>query len=170
VGSYLPADGQGVVLTTAWLNTDNVILALLYQIFPGVFRGMQVVAVDTLHLFPETVRLAEEIQTKYRKPAIITKPSECLTREDFKKKFGDCETMNSAEFDYHSKVEPFQRGLDLAKKTITITGRRADQGNSRASLPVWEEDKSTFNPLANWSWEDITTFVDFYNLPYNKKT
>jgi sulfate adenylyltransferase len=44
-----------------------------------------------------------------------------------------------------------------------------DQGNVRTELAIFEKDKQTFNPLSNWSWQDITDFVTLTQLPYNRK-
>jgi phosphoadenosine phosphosulfate reductase len=169
VETYLPHDGRGVAIATAWLNTDNLIVALLARFFPTLWQGVQLVAVDTLHLFPETYSLAEEIQKEYGKAAIITKPLNANTRVEFETLHGKAEDTSAADFEFHSKVEPFQRGLELSAKSISITGRRADQGNQRQVLDVWEDDKKTFNPLADWSWSEITEMVDLFKIPYNKK-
>lgn len=169
VETFLPADGKGVAIATAWLNTDNLIVALLAKLFPHVWEGVSLVAVDTLHLFPETLALAEDIQMTYAKTAIVTKPLKVNSRSEFESLYGKAQETSAAEFEYHSKVEPFQRGLELAQKQISITGRRADQGNQRQVLDVWEEDKKTFNPLADWSWEEVTEMVDLLNIPYNLK-
>jgi 3'-phosphoadenosine 5'-phosphosulfate sulfotransferase (PAPS reductase)/FAD synthetase len=32
---------------------------------------------------------------------------------------------------------------------------------------VWEEDKKTFNPLADWSWADVCEYVLKNDVPYN---
>ena len=52
VEAHLPRDGKGVVFASAWLVSDNVIVALLHKYFPELLRGMGLAAVDTLHLFP----------------------------------------------------------------------------------------------------------------------
>ena len=30
-----------------------------------------------------------------------------------------------------------------------------DQGEKRTAIDVWEADSKIFNPLADWSWEDV---------------
>ena len=88
---------QGVVLGTAWLLADNIIVHLMNEHFPKIFDGMHIAAVDTLHLFPETHAVADEVQSKYGKPAQIYKPRGILSREEFTRVHGDCEQMNHAE-------------------------------------------------------------------------
>merc|ERR1711972_7680 len=80
---HLPADGKGVVFATAWLATDNVFVALMRQHFPEMLSGMSLVAIDTLHLFPETLDCAKLVQEKYSKQALVKLPADCKTREEF---------------------------------------------------------------------------------------
>merc|ERR1719321_1593613 len=129
---------------------------------------MTLVAIDTLHLFPETLKVADEVQTKYGKQALIKLPQGVSTRDEFEATYGDCEEMDVADFDFVSKVEPFQRALQECDKDILITGRRMDQAAQRIELDVWEDGKRTFNPMATWSWSDITTYVDENDVPVNE--
>ena len=147
--------------------TDNAIVALLHDHFPEVLKGMNLVGIDTLHLFPETHDVCNAVQAKYNKEAIIFKPKGIETIEEFNAKYGDCESLDHADFDFHSKVEPFQRALVTLEKDVLITGRRMDQGDKRMSLDHWEGDKRAFNPLADWSWDTILAYVDKNDVPVN---
>merc|ERR1719248_463232 len=129
---------------------------------------MTLVAIDTLHLFPETLKVAAAVQQKYGKQALIKLPQDVTTREEFEATYGDCEEMDSADFDFVSKVEPFQRALAECQKDILITGRRMDQANQRISLDVWEDGKRTLNPMAGFSWQDIIDYADKEGVPVNK--
>lgn len=168
IDNYLPSDGKQVAFATAWLATDNVFVALLRAERPKVLDGMTLVAIDTLHLFPETLKCAELVQTKYNKQALVKLPSGVSNRDEFEAQYGDCEDMDVADFDFVSKVEPFQRALQECDKDILITGRRMDQAAQRIELDVWEDGKRTFNPLATWSWADITAYVDAHDVPVNE--
>ena len=168
VDTHLPKDGARVAFASAWLATDNVFVALLHKHFPKVLEGMHLVAIDTLHLFPETHDVAKLVQDKYGKKALVKLPLDATTREEFNAVYGDCESLDSADFDFISKVEPFQRALQEANKDILITGRRMDQAAQRIELDVWEEGKRTFNPMAGWSWGDIISYVDEHKVPFNK--
>mmetsp|Transcript_19901 Transcript_19901/g.52834 ORF Transcript_19901/g.52834 Transcript_19901/m.52834 type:complete len:696 (-) Transcript_19901:515-2602(-) len=168
VEKHLPKDGKNVVFATAWLATDNVFVALMKEHFPHVLKGMNLVAIDTLHLFPTTLTVADQVEKKYEKKAIWKMPADVATRMEFEAKYGDVEEMDSADFDFVSKVEPFQRALAECKKDILITGRRMDQAAQRISLDMWEEGKATLNPMADFSWKDITEYVDEYSVPVNE--
>jgi phosphoadenosine phosphosulfate reductase len=67
------------------------------------------------------------------------------------------------------KVEPLSRAL--AGKRAWITGMRRDQAATRAALSeqAWDEDHglTKFNPLIDWSLDDIWTYVRENGLPYN---
>jgi sulfate adenylyltransferase len=167
IDKHLPADGKHVAFATAWLATDNVFVALLKDHRPKVLEGMTLVAIDTLHLFPSTLTCAELVQKRYGKQALVNLPDGVASHDEFEAKYGDCEDMDVADFDFVSKVEPFQRALQECNKDILITGRRMDQAAQRIELEAWEEGKRTFNPMADWSWQDITNYVDENNVPVN---
>jgi phosphoadenosine phosphosulfate reductase len=67
------------------------------------------------------------------------------------------------------KVEPLGRALQGA--AAWITGLRATQSRDRAATPFAENDPSyrliKLNPLADWSREDVVTFIGDHRLPYN---
>lgn len=67
------------------------------------------------------------------------------------------------------KVEPLGRAL--AGKRAWITGQRRSQSSTRAELAVQEDDAShgmqKFNPLADWSEEDIWDYLRENAVPYN---
>ena len=169
VEQHLPADGHGVVFATAWLASDNTIVHLLAQHFPTLFANSGLLAVDTLHLFPETLEVAERVQRRYGKRAAVFRPLGLETRADFVAKYGEAEAMPNADFDLHSKVEPYGRGLLQLNKTHLITGRRMDQAAKRIALDVWEPQARTLNPLFDWTWPDVTAFVDAHDVPVNSR-
>merc|ERR1719394_513207 len=95
-------------------------------------------------------------------------PANASTTEEFVAQYGDVEEMDSADFDFVSKVEPFQRALKECNKDILITGRRMDQAAQRIELAVWEDGKRTLNPMADWSLSDILSYCDKHGVPVNK--
>jgi sulfate adenylyltransferase len=167
VDAHAPKDGKGVVIATAWLATDNVIVALLRTHFPELLAGAGLLAIDTLHLPPTTHAVAEAVQAAYGKRATILKPAGVSTTAEFVAKYGDAEAMNHADFDYASKVEPYSRGLAALGKQVLVTGRRMDQAAQRTALDEWEAPTRTLNPLAAWTWADVTAFVDAHGVPVN---
>lgn len=65
------------------------------------------------------------------------------------------------------KVEPLQRAL--AGKRAWITGLRREQSSARAEVPLIDttEDRTKFNPLANWTWGDVWHYISLNQVDYN---
>jgi phosphoadenosine phosphosulfate reductase len=67
------------------------------------------------------------------------------------------------------KVEPLGRAL--TGKRAWITGQRRAQSATRAELAVQEDDLShamqKFNPLTDWSEENVWDYLRSNNVPYN---
>lgn len=67
------------------------------------------------------------------------------------------------------KVEPLQRAL--AGNKAWVTGQRRAQSNTRAELAIEEHDAahgmSKFNPLADWSEDDVWRYIRSNDVPYN---
>ena len=67
------------------------------------------------------------------------------------------------------KVEPLKRAL--AGNKAWITGLRRAQSTTRAELHVQEQDEAhgmtKFNPLADWSEENVWHYIRSNHVPYN---
>jgi phosphoadenosine phosphosulfate reductase len=67
------------------------------------------------------------------------------------------------------KVEPLGRAL--AGNKAWVTGQRRAQSTTRAELDVQEDDPAhgmtKFNPLADWSEEDVWAYIRANDVPYN---
>ena len=67
------------------------------------------------------------------------------------------------------KIEPLNRAL--AGNKAWITGQRRAQSMTRAELSVQEDDAAhgmqKFNPLADWSEEDVWNYIRSNGVPYN---
>ena len=67
------------------------------------------------------------------------------------------------------KVEPLGRAL--AGKRAWITGQRRAQAATRATLEIQEDDSAhgmvKFNPLADWSEQDVWDYLRANEVPYN---
>ena len=68
------------------------------------------------------------------------------------------------------KTEPLRRAL--AGKGAWITGLRREQAVTRRAIAAEEFDVAhglqTFNPLADWSLEDVWSYVHRHDVPYNR--
>ena len=67
------------------------------------------------------------------------------------------------------KIEPLGRAL--AGNKAWVTGQRRAQSTTRAALDVQELDEAhgmtKFNPLADWSEQDVWHYIRSNNVPYN---
>lgn len=67
------------------------------------------------------------------------------------------------------KVDPLNRAL--AGHAAWVTGQRRAQSSTRADLAVQETDEAhamiKFNPLADWSEEDVWHYIRSNAVPYN---
>ena len=67
------------------------------------------------------------------------------------------------------KIEPLGRAL--AGNKAWVTGQRRAQSTTRAALDVQELDDAhgmtKFNPLADWSEQDVWHYIRSNNVPYN---
>ncbi|OIO73334.1 MAG: phosphoadenosine phosphosulfate reductase [Zetaproteobacteria bacterium CG1_02_53_45] len=68
------------------------------------------------------------------------------------------------------KVHPLMRALK--GKTAWITGRRREQSKGRAGLQAIETDPvyglKKYNPLLEWSMDDVWEYVKTHDVPYNR--
>jgi phosphoadenosine phosphosulfate reductase len=67
------------------------------------------------------------------------------------------------------KIDPLNRAL--AGNKSWVTGQRRAQSVTRAALDVQEDDPAhgmvKFNPLADWSEEDVWQYLRDHQVPYN---
>ena len=67
------------------------------------------------------------------------------------------------------KIEPLNRAL--AGQRAWVTGQRRAQSATRTELDVQEYDAghsmTKFNPLADWSEDDVWHYIRSQNIPYN---
>lgn len=126
---------------------------------------LPVIFVDTLHHFPETLTLAEEVRAQYNLDLRVERPAR--DPEAFQARHGPRLWEHDVErFHQVTKVKPMERAL--VGVDGWITARRRDQSESRANLPVLEPNTHLkINPLVRWSGRRVWDFVRKHDLPYN---
>lgn len=162
---------QGLVQTSAFSINGGVITDLLYRkLQPS--PPVPVLFLDTLHHFPETLALVEQMRDRYDLDLRVYRAAGTATRESFARRHGDRLWERDVDrFHYLTKVEPLQRGLDELGTVAWITGRRRDQAPTRATMPILERDplgRLKINPLANWTRKDSWTYAIANDVPYNE--
>lgn len=128
--------------------------------------------IDTLHHFPETLNLLNTVKTHYPTAEInVFTPEDTPTVSDFVAKHGqELWKRNEALYDYIVKVEPARRAYAQLDVRAVLTGRRKSQGGARGSLDIIEIDETGLikvNPLANWSFKQVESYIREHNVPYN---
>ncbi len=134
---------------------------------------ISIFSLDTGRLPVETYDLMAETEKHYNTRLNVYFPK-LDTVEQYVKSNGINAFYESIELRkaccHMRKVEPLQRAL--AGKKAWVTGMRAAQATTRASLPVQEYDEGNqldkFNPLSSWSEQEVWAYIRMFNVPYNK--
>lgn len=163
---------NNTIQLTSFGPTGLVIIHTLSKY--GLLSRLPVVFIDTLYHFPETYQLIEEVKSAYPEMnLVIYKPKGCETKEDFEKKFGtELWERQPSKFAYYSKVEPRDRAMKELKAVAYINGRRKSQGVLRAELEFSDVDEEMdiirVQPLYQWNFEQVWSYIRSHNLAYNK--
>jgi len=135
--------------------------------------AIEIFSLDTGRLPVETYDLIAETEQRYHTKLNVLFP-QAQAVEFYVKTNGINAFYESIELRksccHMRKVEPLQRALK--GKNAWVTGMRAAQATTRSSLPVREFDESNglekFNPLSDWSEQEVWTYIRMHNVPYNK--
>lgn len=167
----------GLYQTTAFGLTGLCIIDMLSKLKnskPEEISPVELVFVDTLYHFPQTLDLVSKIGDKYPNFKLhIYKPQGCETESDFTSKYGDSLwEKDELKYDYLVKVEPLKRAYEELGIMVVFTGRRRSQGSARSELPIIEIDETLkvikINPLASWNFNDVKAYIDQNQVPYNE--
>ncbi|WP_250121230.1 phosphoadenosine phosphosulfate reductase [Chroococcidiopsis sp. CCMEE 29] len=159
---------NGLVQTSAFNVDDIVITDILYR---DLKRSVPVVFLDTLHHFPQTLELVAKAKDLYNLNLKVYKILDIDSREAFAAKYGEALwDTDITQFHHLTKIEPLQRSLAELNTIAWITGRRRDQANTRADMPVFELDgkqRLKVNPLASWTRKESWAYVFEHDVIYN---
>jgi phosphoadenosine phosphosulfate reductase len=157
-----------IVLACSFGAEDVVLVDMVHRINSSV----PLFYLDTDFLFPETYATRDRIVERYGlKPAQVIQMKSLLTPERQAQQFGEALwTSDPDRCCELRKVEPLTRVLK--GYDAWITGIRRDQSPTRADAKVIEWDARfqlvKVNPLARWSWSDVWTYINVYEVPYNE--
>lgn len=157
----------------AFSGAEDVVLidmAVKQQLSLAVFT------LDTGRLHPETYRFLEEVRTHYDIQIETLFPEATYVTNLIKNKgLFSFYTDGHEECCNIRKVQPLRK--KLATVDVWITGQRQDQSPSRAEVPIIEIDSAfstedhqviKINPLANWTSEEVWSYIRLLELPYNE--
>ncbi|MCL6487225.1 MAG: phosphoadenylyl-sulfate reductase [Janthinobacterium lividum] len=129
-------------------------------------------SLETGRLHQETLAVLDKVKARYDHDIILYRPQpEAVAgyvEQHGLNAFYDSVEMRRACC-HIRKVEPLGRAL--AGNKAWITGQRRAQSSTRAELHVQEEDAAhamtKFNPLADWSEQDVWDYIRANDVPYN---
>jgi phosphoadenosine phosphosulfate reductase len=133
---------------------------------------IEIFSLDTGRLPTETYTLMGEVESTYNTKPLVFFPKH-ETVENYVRIQGINAFYESIELRkaccHMRKVEPLQRAL--AGKEAWVTGMRAEQAATRASLPTREFDAGNklekFNPLSDWAEQEVWAYIRLFDVPYN---
>jgi len=133
---------------------------------------IEVFTLDTGRMHADTLALVDAIQQKYDYAVKVYRPEPQSVTQYV--------TVHGRDAFYESvdlrkrcceirKVEPLKRAL--AGKKAWLTGMRREQSTTRTELDVQSFDAvyglEKFNPLADWSEDEVWTWLRAKDVPYN---
>lgn len=162
--------GDKLTFASSFGAEDMVVLDLLLTIDPKA----RVFLLDTGRLHQETYDLIDKARYRYGRGFEAYAPRaealEKLLSEKGPNAFYDS-IENRKACCFIRKVEPLGRAL--AGVEAWITGQRRGQSLTRSELAMVEIDEAhggihKLNPLADWSEEQVWTYIREHRLPYSK--
>jgi phosphoadenosine phosphosulfate reductase len=129
-------------------------------------------SLDTGRLHQETLAVVDAVKQTYGYEIAVYRPDPSAVETYVSGKglnaFYDSVDLRR-ECCHIRKVEPLGRAL--SGKRAWITGQRRAQSATRATLDVQEDDPAhgmvKFNPLTDWSEQDVWDYLRANNVPYN---
>ncbi len=160
---------SSVVFANSLGAEDMVLTDLIAKHQPDI----RMFSLDTGRLPKETYDLIQEVEQRYSQPLHVYFPDSKLV-EEYVTQHGINGFYDSVENRkgccFVRKVEPLRRALK--GKGAWITGMRRDQAVTRGTLEVSSFDEGNglqkFNPLLDWSNNDVWAYIRQYEVPYNK--
>jgi len=150
---------------TALVSSFGAESVVLLHMLSEIDRTAPVVFIDTRMLFRQTLAYQSELaKTLGLKDVRHIQPDLVATLER------DSENlMHRSDLDACCalrKTEPLQQAL--AHFNSWISGRKRFQGSARGALEYFENENDQrikINPLAHWSREDVSGYIDKHKLP-----
>lgn len=165
---HIAADFSPAVFASSLAAEDMLLtdLILRNQLEIAIF------SLETGRLHAETLGMLDRIKETYGTEIALFKP-DAFAVEDYVTKHGLNAFYDSVEMRKECcrirKVEPLNRAL--AGKKAWVTGQRRAQSSTRGELSVQEDDAAhgmqKFNPLADWSEDEVWQYIRSNNVPYN---
>lgn len=166
--SAIERDHAPAVFASSFGAEDMVVVDAIARHAPGI----GVFTLDTGRLPEETLALVDRVRDRYVLPIDVYSPDAARV-EAFVRQHGVNAFYNGVELRQSCcairKTEPLARAL--AGKKAWVTGVRRGQSVTRSDVALEEYDEAhglrKFNPLADWSEDDVWTYLRARQVPYN---
>ncbi len=176
--------GAADVIAEALQRFDNIAISfsgaedvVLIDLAAKTGKPFRVFTLDTGRLHAETYRFIETVRKHYNIKIEATFPEPAAVEKLVNEK-----GMFSFYQDDHKECCAIRKVGPLRKKLATldawITGQRKDQSpGTRVDIPMIQSDGAfssedhqliKFNPLAEWSSEQVWNYIRTNNVPYNE--
>ena len=158
--------GEKLIASTSFGATSAVMLHLVHRVAPRT----PIICVDTGYLFPETYQFAQALIQRLNLDVRFYSAQMSSARQEalFGKLWEQGEDGVN-RYLHINKVEPMQRAIRELGAEAWMAGLRAEQTEHRAGLRrVDRQDgRIKVHPVLNWTSEDMTAYMDRYELPYH---
>lgn len=164
----IAADFSPAVFASSLAAEDMVLTDMILR----AKLPISIFTLETGRLHAETLGVLDQIRTTYNYDVVAFRPEpaavEAYVTQNGLNAFYDSVEMRK-ECCRIRKIEPLERAL--AGNKAWITGQRRAQSTTRAGLDVQEDDAARkmakFNPLVDWSEEDVWAYIHANKVPYN---
>lgn len=157
-----------ICFSTSLGAEDQVITHLI----AGIDKSTPVFTLDTGRMFQETYDLLDITEKRYKIRIEVFFPDKQAVEEMVNQKGINLffESIENRKLCCHiRKIDPLKRALE--KYDLWISGLRREQSVTRENLELVEWDpphrKIKINPLINWKYDDVWSFIHEYDIPYN---
>lgn len=166
---FIKNSDENIALSSSFGAEDQVITDMMLNID----KNVNIFSLDTGRLPYETYSVMDSTNLKYGIKVNVYFPNDNDVENLYKTQGinGFYESIqNRKDCCYVRKIAPLKRALkDLY---IWVTGLRASQSVTREEMSAFEWDMGNqvikFNPLINWSEEDVWEYIKKNHVPYNK--
>lgn len=157
--------GDDIVYACSFGVEGIVLLDLISHVRPGA----DIVFLDTGLHFQETYELIRKAKNRWPNLNMTSVQPEWTVTEQARVYGDQLWKRNPNLCCQMRKTEPLRRALK--GKEAWISGIRREQSPLRRHVKYVNKDEKfqlvKVCPLVYWTWEDVWTYVDLYDLPYN---
>ena len=162
--------GDKIAKASSFGAEDSVVTDMIIKINPKA----RFFTLDTGRLNQETYDVMDTISKKYKIKFEVLFPDRDAVEEMVREKGINLfyESVENRKLCCEiRKVRPLNR--ILSSLDAWVTGLRRDQNENRSKSSMVEIDHLhggiiKINPIIDWSWENVMSYIKDYDLPYNK--